>query len=191
MLHLVNYFVEQFFVWNKSWLCTTDKSCCSRWHNSYQAFQCNMMLLAWIKGTFNGEDPTNICLDEAYWRRLQCNIFLSFKTSSRHNCKTSWRRLEEDVYRYVLKTSWRRLWKRSCKHVLKTSWRRLEDVLEDEKLLRWRRLQDVFKTSWKIRNVCWGGSWTGKFYTAIYASHNWVYLFKGVYLYLIRNFEYC
>ena len=28
----------------------------------------------------------------------------------------------------------------------KTSWGRLEDVLEDEKLLRWRHLQDVLKT---------------------------------------------
>ena len=27
--------------------------------------------------------------------------------------------------------------------------RRLEDILEDEKLLRWRRLEDVLKTSWR------------------------------------------
>ena len=41
--------------------------------------------------------------------------------------------------------------------------RRLEDVLEDEKLLRWRRLEDVlktclehvFKTSWRPANVNW------------------------------------
>ena len=56
LLHLVNCFLEQFFVWNRFWLCTTDKSYCSRWYNSYQAFQYNMMLLAWIKGTFNGEE---------------------------------------------------------------------------------------------------------------------------------------
>ena len=39
----------------------------------------------------------------------------------------------------------------------------LQDVLEDEKLLRWGRaedvfktcLEDVFKTSWKPTNVCW------------------------------------
>ena len=43
--------------------------------------------------------------------------------------------------------SWRRLAKRS--------WKRPEDVLEDEKLLRWRRFEDVLKTSWKTRNVCW------------------------------------
>ena len=39
----------------------------------------------------------------------------------------------------------------------KTSWRHLEDVLEDEKLLRWKRLQDV---SWRRlgdkKNVYWG-----------------------------------
>ena len=41
--------------------------------------------------------------------------------------------------------------------VLKTSWRhlakRLEDILEDEKLLRWRRLENVLKTSWKQTNL--------------------------------------
>ena len=46
-------FVEQFFVWNRSWLGTTEKV--TRWYDSYQAFQCNM-LSAWIKGTFNGEE---------------------------------------------------------------------------------------------------------------------------------------
>ena len=61
--------------------------------------------------------PANICLSEDVQktsrRRLQCNIFLSFKTSWRHNCKTSgrrhgrrkvlrWRHLED-----VLKTSWK------------------------------------------------------------------------------------
>ena len=56
VLHLVNYFIEQFFVWNKSWLSTTDKSYCSRWYDSYQGFQCDMMLLAWINGTFNIEE---------------------------------------------------------------------------------------------------------------------------------------
>ena len=56
VLHLVNYFVKHFFVWNKSWLCTTDKTYCFRWYDSYRAFQCNRMLLAWIKGTFNSEE---------------------------------------------------------------------------------------------------------------------------------------
>ena len=71
------------------------------------------------------------------WRRLQRNIFLSFKTSSRHNCKTSsWRRLEEDVLQISLED----VLKTSSEEVLQTG---LEDVLEDEKLLRWRRLQDI------------------------------------------------
>ena len=43
------------------------------------------------------------------------------------------------------------------------SWRRLEDVLENEELLRWRRvdhvfkacLEDALKTSWRPTNVCW------------------------------------
>ena len=45
-------------------------------------------------------------LVKTYWRRLQCNIFLSSTTSWRHNCKTS------------------------CKHVLKTSWKRLADIFK-------------------------------------------------------------
>ena len=67
--------------------------------------------------------------------------------------RTSSTRLQRDNFTSS-KTSWRRLegvFKTSCKEVLKTSWgplaRRLEDVLEDEKLLRWRRLQDVL--SWR------------------------------------------
>ena len=64
---------------------------------------------------------------KTYWIRLQCNIFLSFKTS--------WRRLEDITARPLANTSWRRLGRR--------------------KVLRWRRLQDVLKTSWKTRNVCW------------------------------------
>ena len=42
---------------------------------------------------------------------------------------------------------------------MKTPWRRLqrnrfEDVLEDEKLLRWKRFEDVFKTC--LEECCWG-----------------------------------
>ena len=63
------------------------------------------------------------------------------------------RRLED-----VLKTS--------CKDVLKTSWRplarRLEDVLEDEKLLRWRRLEDVLKTLWRQAKYLLGISVSNK-----------------------------
>ena len=57
--------------------------------------------------------------------------------------------------RHALKMSLTRL-QRNNFSSSKTSWRSLEDVLEDEKLLRWRRfqdvlktyLEDVFKTSW-------------------------------------------
>ena len=37
-------------------LCTADKSDWSRWYGFYQGFQCNMALLAWVKGTFNDEE---------------------------------------------------------------------------------------------------------------------------------------
>ena len=94
------------------------------------------------------EAPQQIfVLVKTYWRRLQCNIFLSSKTSWRHNCKTS------------------------CKHVLKTSWRCLENVLQDvlktfyedalqirlEDFLKtsWKTKSVTLKTSWKTRNVCW------------------------------------
>ena len=64
------------------------------------------------------------------------------KTSSRHILKTSSTRLQHNNF-WSSKTS--------CKDVLKMSWRhlarRLEDVLEDENLLRWRCLQDVLKMS--------------------------------------------
>ena len=73
-------------------------------------------------------------------RRLQCSIFVSTKTSSRHNCKTSsWRHLED-----VLETYWIRL-----QHVFKkTSWRRLLDVLKTflEDVLQ-TRLEGLFKAS--------------------------------------------
>ena len=90
------------------------------------------------------EAPQQIfVLVKTYWRRLQCNIFLSSKTSWRHNCKTS------------------------CKHVLKTSWRCLENVLktfyedalqislEDFLKTSWKTKSVTLKTSWKTRNVCW------------------------------------
>ena len=56
LFHLVNCFVEQIFVCIRSWSCTIDKIYCSTWYDSYQAFQCNMILLAGIKGTFNGKE---------------------------------------------------------------------------------------------------------------------------------------
>ena len=78
---------------------------------------------------------------------LQCNMFLSSKTSSRRNCKTSsWRHVEEDVLQTpledVLKTFWKRL--------AKTSWRSLEeDILQTrlENVLKKTYCKHVLKTS--------------------------------------------
>ena len=66
---------------------------------------------------------------------------LVLKTSSRHVLKTSSTRLQCNNFTSS-KTSWRRLAKTFWRYLA----RRLEDVLEDEKLLRWRRLEDVLKT---------------------------------------------
>ena len=71
--------------------------------------------------------------------------------------KKSWRSLQDVISviaSHLANTSWRRFRKTYCKYVLKTSSRRLQDVWEDEKVLRWGRLQDLLKTSWKTRNVC-------------------------------------
>ena len=84
------------------------------------------------------------------WRSLQCNIFLSSKTSSRRLQDIVVRRLLEDD----LKTSWRRgLANASLRGLLKTSWRHLEDALKTflEDVLQ-ILLEDVFKTSWKMKN---------------------------------------
>ena len=87
---------------------------------------------------------------KASWRNVQCNIFLSSKTSSRRLQDIVVRRLLEDV----LKTSWRRgLANASLRGLLKTSWRHLEDALKTflEDVLQ-ILLEDVFKTSWKMKN---------------------------------------
>ena len=75
--------------------------------------------------------------------------------------------------RHVFKTSSRHLFKASSRCLQlnnfsssKMSSRRPQDVLGDEKLLRWRRvedvfktcLEDVFKTSRRATNVCWEAS---------------------------------
>ena len=44
----------------------------------------------------------------------------------------------------------------SSRCLCKTSLRPLEDVLVDEKLLRWRPVEDVLKMSWRPTNVGWG-----------------------------------
>ena len=99
----------------------------------------------------------------SWWRSIE-DIFLKIYWKRRHK-STCWRRLKN-----VLKMSWKRFEdflqryfedsSRSFEDVFgirlaNTSWRSLEDVLENEKLLRWRRLPDVLKTSWKTRNICW------------------------------------
>ena len=118
---------------------------------------------------------TFVALQDMSWGRLQHVFSIKMFRLPRRLANTSWRRLEDisqDVLKTswktkncyaedVLKTSWRHVLKTSWRHVLKTSstrlqrnnftssktsWRRLEDVLEDEKLLRWRRLQDM---SWR------------------------------------------
>ena len=99
--------------------------------------------------------------------------------------KTSWRRLQDMSSRRLQNMSSSRLQDMSSKRledffsvtifhlprrfprclqdVFKMSSRRLQDVLKDEKLLRWRRVEDVLKTcikdvlkiSWRPTNVCW------------------------------------
>ena len=66
---------------------------------------------------------------------FKVNIWWMIKCPSKHLLvlKTSSTRLQRNNFTSS-KTSWRHLA------------RRLEDVLEDEKLLRWRRLEDVLKT---------------------------------------------
>ena len=64
------------------------------------------------------------------------------------------RRLQDMSSRRLQDMSSRRL-QRNNFSSSKTSSRRLQDVLEDVKLLRWRRVEDVFKTSWRLTNVCW------------------------------------
>ena len=64
-------------------------------------------------------------------RRLQCNNFLSSKTSSRHLEDVLQKRLE-DVFKTYLQD------------VFKTSWKKKNCYAKD-----------VFKTSWRPANVCW------------------------------------
>ena len=78
--------------------------------------------------------PANLCWSRHVLKtsssRLQPNNFLSFKTSWRRLANTSWRRLED-------------ISQARC----------LQDVLENEKLLRWRRLEDI---SWRrLKDMSW------------------------------------
>ena len=76
----------------------------------------------------------------SWWRRTED----VFTTSSRHNCKTSWIRLEKDVLEDLLKTFLEDILQMRPENVLKTSWRRLG-----------RQKNVTLKTSWKTRNVFW------------------------------------
>ena len=103
---------------------------------------------------------------------LQASSRHVFKASSRHVFKTSSRHIFKTSSRYVFMPSWRHLQrnnflssKASLRRLQEASSgrlvlvrclqgvfaRHLEDVLEDEKLLRWRRnwrrLEDVLKTN--------------------------------------------
>ena len=108
-------------------------------------------------------------------RRLQCNIFLSYKTFWRRPqdvfktllqgvfLEKSWSHLDERFFqtrpehvlktswRRLMKASWRRLWRTPYKYILKTSWRRLGRRNNVMLKTSSRRLEDV----WKTRNVCW------------------------------------
>ena len=95
----------------------------------------------------------------SWWRRLEDVFCLCLQ-------KTSSRGLDQDEYIRLTHTSsdeYIRLNHTSSRRLAKKSSRHLQDVLEDEKLLRWRRaedvfktcLQDVFKTSWRPTNLCW------------------------------------
>ena len=82
---------------------------------------------------------------------LRCKTLVDFcQGPSKHLLlfKTSLIRLQRN--NFCLSRGLQDVLKTFCKEVLKASWRnltrRLEDVLEDEKLLRWRRLEDVLKT---------------------------------------------
>ena len=92
---------------------------------------------------------------KASWRSVQCNIFLSSKTSSRRLQDIVVKSLLEDI----LKRSWRRgLANTSWRALVKTSWRHLEDALKtsSRRLERWKIV--TLKTTWKVRNVCWIGA---------------------------------
>ena len=69
-----------------------------------------------------------------------------------------------NLHCHWIKSPWRRVEKGVCCFLNKTSWRhlaiRLEDVLEEEKLLRWRRLQDGLKICLEdVLKTCHEASW--------------------------------
>ena len=86
-------------------------------------------------------------LEDMFWRRLQ-------DMSSRHLKDMSSRRLQDMSSRPLQRNNFSSsktffqdvFFKTSLQDVFKMSSRRFQDVLEDEKLLRWKYFEDVFKT---------------------------------------------
>ena len=107
-----------------------------------------IICLLFVSDSWEEPSQQTIVLVKTYWRRLEDVL------------KTSWRRLQCNIFclirclenllktscEEILKTYWRRLEDVFGRRIANTSWRCLEDVLEDEKLLRWRRLgkQEMF-----------------------------------------------
>ena len=105
-------------------------------------------LKSWLAQLTNGRLKIRTKSDVSI---LRCKTLVDFcQVPSKYLLlfKTSLIRLQRS--NFCLSRGLQDVLKTFCKEVLKTSWknltRRLEDVLEDEKLLRWRRLEDVLKT---------------------------------------------
>ena len=95
-------------------------------------------------------------LEDMFWRRLQ-------DMSSRHLKDMSSRRLQDMSSRRLQRNNFSSsktffqdvFFKTSLQDVFKMSSRRFQDVLEDEKLLRWRCFEDVFKTNKCLLGIVW------------------------------------
>ena len=105
-------------------------------------------LKSWLAQLTNGRLKIRTKSDVSI---LRCKTLVDFcQVPSKHLLlfNTSLIRLQRS--NFCLSRGLQDVLKTFCKEVLKTSWknltRRLEDVLEDEKLLRWRHLEDVLKT---------------------------------------------
>ena len=117
--------------------------------------------------------PANIRFGEdvlkTSWRYLKWYLQNVFKTKKQDVfLKTSWKRCLANPF-------WGRFRKTPCKHVMKTSWICLEDVLEDERLLRLRRLQDVLEN----KKSLWAAStWLEKVFWALITLHHQMFCLK-------------
>ena len=96
------------------------------------------------------------------WRRLQDMSSRRLQHMSSRSLQGMPSKRLEDFFSVTIFRLPRRF-PRCLQDVFKMSSRRLQDVLKDEKLLRWRRVEDVLKTcikdvlktSWRPTNVCW------------------------------------